>query len=61
MSDQVDRDALFVIPVLVLGDVMLDRHVYGHVRRISPKAPVLVVRLAGEVLTPTTRAGDRSG
>ena len=25
MSDQVDRDALFVIPVLVVGDVMLDR------------------------------------
>jgi bifunctional ADP-heptose synthase (sugar kinase/adenylyltransferase) len=61
MSDQVDRDALFVIPVLVVGDVMLDRHVHGHVRRISPEAPVPVLILAGEVLTPATPAGDRSG
>jgi hypothetical protein len=61
MSDHVDRDASFVIPVLILGDVMLDRHVHGHVRRISPKAPVPVLILAGEVLTPATPAGDRSG
>jgi D-beta-D-heptose 7-phosphate kinase/D-beta-D-heptose 1-phosphate adenosyltransferase len=32
---------------------MLDRHVHGHVRRISPEAPVPVVSLAGdEVHTP---------
>jgi hypothetical protein len=61
MSDQVGRDASFVIPVLILGDVMPDRHVHGHVRRISPKAPVPVLILAGEVLTPATPAGDRSG
>jgi hypothetical protein len=30
MSDQVDRDASFVIPVLILGDVMRDRHVHGQ-------------------------------
>jgi D-beta-D-heptose 7-phosphate kinase / D-beta-D-heptose 1-phosphate adenosyltransferase len=52
MSDQVKRDAMFDIPVLVVGDVMLDRHVHGHVRRISPEAPVPVVSLVGEVHTP---------
>src|SRR5919199_1859949 len=30
--------------VLVVGDVMLDRYVYGTVERISPEAPVPVVR-----------------
>ena len=31
--------------VLVLGDVMLDRYVYGTVDRMSPEAPIPVVRL----------------
>ncbi len=43
---------MFDIPVMVVGDVMLDRHVHGYVRRISPEAPVPVVSLAGEVDTP---------
>jgi D-beta-D-heptose 7-phosphate kinase/D-beta-D-heptose 1-phosphate adenosyltransferase len=30
--------------VLVLGDVMLDRYVVGEVRRISPEAPIPVLR-----------------
>jgi D-beta-D-heptose 7-phosphate kinase/D-beta-D-heptose 1-phosphate adenosyltransferase len=30
--------------VFVVGDVMLDRYVYGVVERISPEAPVLVLR-----------------
>ena len=30
--------------VLVLGDVMLDRYVQGEVRRISPEAPIPVLR-----------------
>ena len=29
--------------VLVIGDVMLDRYVWGDVKRISPEAPVPVV------------------
>ncbi|GAA0573942.1 D-glycero-beta-D-manno-heptose-7-phosphate kinase [Craurococcus roseus] len=33
------------IRVLVLGDAMLDRFLYGDVDRISPEAPVPVVRL----------------
>lgn len=31
--------------VLVVGDLMLDRHIWGAVSRISPEAPVPVVRL----------------
>jgi len=31
--------------VIVLGDVMLDRFLYGDAKRISPEAPVPVVRL----------------
>ncbi len=32
-------------PVLVVGDLMLDRYLWGEVKRISPEAPVPVVRL----------------
>ncbi len=34
--------------VLVVGDVMLDRYWYGSVERISPEAPVPVVRVTRE-------------
>src|SRR5579875_757556 len=30
--------------VLVVGDLMLDRYIWGEVERISPEAPVPVVR-----------------
>jgi D-beta-D-heptose 7-phosphate kinase/D-beta-D-heptose 1-phosphate adenosyltransferase len=43
---------MFDIPLLVVGDVMLDKHVHGHVRRISPEAPVPVVGLVREDHTP---------
>ena len=33
------------ISVLCVGDVMLDRYVYGEMERISPEAPVPVLRL----------------
>jgi D-beta-D-heptose 7-phosphate kinase/D-beta-D-heptose 1-phosphate adenosyltransferase len=36
------------IRMLVVGDVMLDRYLIGDVARISPEAPVPVVRLARE-------------
>ena len=36
-------DAFHDARVLVLGDVMLDRFVYGTVERISPEAPIPVV------------------
>jgi D-beta-D-heptose 7-phosphate kinase/D-beta-D-heptose 1-phosphate adenosyltransferase len=32
------------LPVLVIGDVMLDQYVWGEVERISPEAPVPVIR-----------------
>jgi D-beta-D-heptose 7-phosphate kinase/D-beta-D-heptose 1-phosphate adenosyltransferase len=38
--------------VLVVGDAMLDRYVYGVVRRISPEAPVPVLAVEREVAMP---------
>ena len=32
-------------PILVVGDVILDRYLYGKTRRISPEAPVPVVKV----------------
>jgi len=37
--------------VLVLGDVMLDRYVSGEVSRISPEAPIPVLRITGSRAT----------
>jgi D-beta-D-heptose 7-phosphate kinase/D-beta-D-heptose 1-phosphate adenosyltransferase len=34
--------------VFVLGDVMLDKYVYGHVARISPEAPIPVLQHQAE-------------
>ena len=39
--------------VLVVGDIMLDRYWFGDVTRISPEAPVPVVRV--------TRRDERLG
>ena len=47
------RTTLSRAHVLVVGDVMLDRYWYGEVERISPEAPVPVVRI--------TREEERSG
>lgn len=44
----VTREALEKTHVLVVGDVMLDRYWYGSVDRISPEAPVPVVRVSRE-------------
>jgi rfaE bifunctional protein kinase chain/domain len=41
-------DQLLRTQVLVVGDVMLDRYWYGAVDRISPEAPVPVVRVTRE-------------
>jgi len=38
------------LPILVVGDVMLDRFIVGRVTRISPEAPVPVVRFESEHL-----------
>ncbi|WP_341893909.1 bifunctional D-glycero-beta-D-manno-heptose-7-phosphate kinase/D-glycero-beta-D-manno-heptose 1-phosphate adenylyltransferase HldE [Ferrovibrio terrae] len=38
--------------VLVVGDVMLDRFVYGGVERISPEAPIPVMQIEREIAMP---------
>ncbi|MFI0473067.1 bifunctional D-glycero-beta-D-manno-heptose-7-phosphate kinase/D-glycero-beta-D-manno-heptose 1-phosphate adenylyltransferase HldE [Halomonas sp. HMF6819] len=50
---KVDLNALARARVLVVGDVMLDRYWHGSTSRISPEAPVPVVRVDG--------ADDRPG
>lgn len=49
----IPRDKMSAARVLVVGDVMLDRYWFGSVDRISPEAPVPVVRI--------TREEDRKG
>lgn len=38
--------------ILIVGDVMLDRYLWGDVARISPEAPVPIVRLRSETQAP---------
>ncbi len=38
--------------VFVIGDVMLDRYAWGRVTRISPEAPVPVLKVSGENFLP---------
>lgn len=40
------------VKVLVVGDLMLDRYVFGSVTRISPEAPVPVVHVSREESRP---------
>jgi D-beta-D-heptose 7-phosphate kinase/D-beta-D-heptose 1-phosphate adenosyltransferase len=40
------------IKILVIGDVMLDKHLWGEVERISPEAPVPVVDVLRESAVP---------
>jgi D-glycero-beta-D-manno-heptose-7-phosphate kinase len=40
------------LPILVIGDVMLDKYILGDVERISPEAPVQVVTVKEERYTP---------
>jgi len=49
----ITKESLARAHVLVVGDVMLDRYWFGAVERISPEAPVPVVRV--------TREEERSG
>ncbi|MEY4099773.1 MAG: hypothetical protein RL300_944 [Pseudomonadota bacterium] len=44
----ISKEHLSQARVLVVGDVMLDRYWYGAVDRISPEAPVPVVRVTRE-------------
>ena len=40
------RDRVAAARVLIVGDVMLDRYWFGDVERISPEAPVPIVKIA---------------
>lgn len=62
-------EALSRVTVLVIGDFMLDRYIYGRVDRISPEAPVPVVNVsqresrpggAGNVLLNVHALGARA-
>ncbi len=44
----ISKEKLALASVLVVGDVMLDRYWYGAVDRISPEAPVPIVRITRE-------------
>lgn len=51
LSPQALGDAIAVLPkgrVLCIGDIMLDRFVYGQVERISPEAPIPVLHVQRE-------------
>ncbi|MEK9971010.1 MAG: PfkB family carbohydrate kinase, partial [Ferrovibrio sp.] len=53
MSDPTPNPADFTAArVLVVGDVMLDRFVYGGVDRISPEAPIPVMKIGREIVMP---------
>jgi rfaE bifunctional protein kinase chain/domain len=48
MNLRMSRERLAAARVLVVGDAMLDRYWFGSVDRISPEAPVPVVRIERE-------------
>ena len=48
MAQTLSRDRVERARVLVVGDAMLDRYWFGAVERISPEAPVPVVRVTRE-------------
>jgi len=53
MNDLVARiDRLRTTRVLVVGDIMLDRFVHGQVERISPEAPIPILRVERETTMP---------
>ena len=38
--------------IIVIGDVMLDKYIWGEVSRISPEAPVQIVNVTKESYSP---------
>ncbi len=45
-------DSLSKVKIMVVGDVMIDRYWWGSVTRISPEAPVPIVKLEKMSMTP---------
>ena len=39
------------VKILVVGDLMLDHYIWGSCERISPEAPVQVVKINNETYT----------
>ncbi len=38
--------------ILVVGDAMLDKYLFGNIDRISPEAPVPILKIKEEKLKP---------
>jgi len=51
-SSQLPLDRFASLNIMVVGDVMLDRYVEGHVERISPEAPIPVMKHGREWASP---------
>src|SRR5579859_6448634 len=49
---EVVRDGWPRLRILVVGDVMLDKFIWGEAERISPEAPVAVVRATRNTQAP---------
>ncbi len=45
MKPKIDLPDFSSVNLLVLGDIMLDEYIWGNVERISPEAPVPVVKV----------------
>ena len=45
LDEQLDERLLGRARILVVGDVMLDRYWFGEVDRVSPEAPVPIVKI----------------
>lgn len=56
MKDPSDLEDLFSAPrpprIVVLGDLMLDRYIWGRVERVSPEAPIQVLTVEREEERP---------
>ena len=50
--DELIKDGFPTTRVLLIGDIMLDRYLIGEVQRISPEAPVPVLKYRRNVLRP---------
>ena len=38
--------------ICIIGDLMLDKYIYGDVERISPEAPIPVVKISSQSFSP---------
>lgn len=38
--------------VLIIGDIILDKYAYGNASRLSPEAPVLIIKMTKETCVP---------